>query len=258
MDIINQTDAVESIDGEQKLGQPMLQYTRIHDWGVIDAFVLPVFRERTFAGEDARLTGGLVVKSHDALYQSDREHKHVDLALRYSHTIDIVDFGSSWFQGTNREAQLLYSGSPNAFQPYYRQIQQVGLDMQVTIDDWLWKLEAIVREQHGNDPREIQQWVLATHGLPTDDFAALTAGFEYTWVGILETGIDLGLLSEFSRDNSRGDNTPHGAQKDLFLGTRLTFNDTQSTEFLLGYSQDLDNRDSYIGFIEASRRLGAS
>jgi len=55
VDIINQTDLVESPDGEEKLGQPMVQLSIARDWGVLDLFVLPGFRERTFPGKKGAL-----------------------------------------------------------------------------------------------------------------------------------------------------------------------------------------------------------
>ena len=54
VDIINQTDLVENLDGEQKLGQPMVQLTLLKDWGTLDFFAMPYFRERTFTGPDGR------------------------------------------------------------------------------------------------------------------------------------------------------------------------------------------------------------
>ena len=52
VDIINQTDLVDSIDGEEKLGQPMVNVSIPHEWGTVDLFILPYFRERTFPGRD--------------------------------------------------------------------------------------------------------------------------------------------------------------------------------------------------------------
>ena len=40
VDVINQTDLVENIDGEQKLGQPMVNLALIHDWGTVELFIL--------------------------------------------------------------------------------------------------------------------------------------------------------------------------------------------------------------------------
>ena len=55
IDVINQTDLVDSVDGEKKLGQPMLHWSTVQNWGIIDAFLLPYFRERRFAGDEGRL-----------------------------------------------------------------------------------------------------------------------------------------------------------------------------------------------------------
>lgn len=240
VDIINQTDLVESVDGEQKLGQPMLQFTTIQEWGVVDAFVLPAFRERTFAESGQHLSGLLPIDSDGAFYEDDREQKHIDYSLRYSHSLDIFDFGVSYFKGTNRDPHLVAAvneqGEVN-LQPYYDQIDQLGLDMQATVGDWLWKLEAIHRDDS------------------VRDYGAFTAGFEYTLVGIADTFIDMGLLSEVSRD-SRNNQAPTPTERDIFVGTRFTFNDVQSTDLLIGYVQGLDDSDSYMAFVEGSRRLG--
>jgi len=44
VDIINQTDFAGDIDGEDKLGQPMVSVVLQRDWGEISAFVMPYFR----------------------------------------------------------------------------------------------------------------------------------------------------------------------------------------------------------------------
>lgn len=241
VDVINQTDAVEAIDGEDKLGQPMVQWSKIADWGILDVFVLPYFRERTFAGRDGFLSGSLPVDQDRVLYESSAKQRHVDVALRYSRTLGDWDYGLSYFRGTNRDPKLLPSindSGNRVLQPYYDQMQQVGVDVQATKGAWLWKLEAIARED--------SQY----------DYAATTLGFEHTFYGIAASAIDWGVLLEFSRD-SRGANAPTPNQKDIAFAHRLTWNDVNSTELLLGVTQDLDDSDSYSAFIEASRRIGA-
>ncbi|MBL4906292.1 MAG: hypothetical protein JKX94_02485, partial [Sneathiella sp.] len=59
VDIINQTDAVEDVDGEDKLGQPMINLGFQRDWGNINLFLMPFFRERTFPGKEGRLRSSL-------------------------------------------------------------------------------------------------------------------------------------------------------------------------------------------------------
>ena len=55
IDIINQSDLVENIDLEDKRGQPMVNLALVREWGTLDLFLLPGFRERTFVGEEGRL-----------------------------------------------------------------------------------------------------------------------------------------------------------------------------------------------------------
>ena len=50
VDIINQTDQVEDLDDEDRLGQPMLRIGYLTDIGEFSAFYMPYFRERTFPG----------------------------------------------------------------------------------------------------------------------------------------------------------------------------------------------------------------
>lgn len=239
VDIINQTDLVENIDGEDKLGQAMLNLAWIQDWGTVDFFLLPGFRERTFPGPKGRLRTALVVDTDQAQYESSRETKHIDAAVRWSHSSGDWDWGLSHFYGTSRDPQLLpglnAAGAPILI-PRYSIIQQTGLALQATKGDWLLKLEAIRRESE------------------EDTYTAATSGFEYTLVGLADSSHDLGLLFEYSFDD-RGEGAPTPFEDDIFLGARWVFNDTQSTEILAGVFFDRQQEGSLYN-IEASRRLG--
>jgi hypothetical protein len=239
VDIINQTDLVENIDGEDKLGQPMIHLSFPKDWGVIDLFVLPYFRERTFPGSDGRLRSSLIVDTDNATYESgDKEH-HIDFAVRYSHSLGDWDLGVYNFSGTGREPSLLVDlddkGNPVLI-PHYEQINQAGIDLQFVAGEWLWKLEALYRTGQG------------------EDFFATVGGFEYTFVSISDTSIDLSIIGELAYDD-RGSEATTTFQKDALLGLRINLNDAASSELLFGMSQDMDN-SSNIMSIEASRRFG--
>lgn len=239
VDIINQTDQVEQLDGEEKLGQPMTQLSFFGAWGTLDTFILPYFRERTFPAAGSRLGRAMPILE-EALYEADERQRHIDYALRYSHFISNFDFGVSLFKGTAREPQLVSRLSESGqiqFQPYYYQLTQLGLDLQATVGAWLWKLEAVHRSDISGDHR------------------AYTAGFEYTFFDVGERGVDVGLLLELSRDGRPGFVLN---QNDLFLGARLAFNDAQDSQILFGASSDLDYEGTHYGMLEASRRLGGS
>ena len=239
VDIINQTDIVENIDGEDKLGQPMVHLSVPRDWGVVDMFLLPYFRERTFPGEKGRLRAAVMVDTDQARYENTDEEHHLDFAVRYSHTIGNWDVGIYYFNGTGREPTLLSGvdsdGNP-VFIPYYEQINQSGLDLQLVAGEWLWKLEALYRNGQG------------------DNFFASVGGFEYTFVGIAETRMDLGIIGEWAYDN-RGHATTTGFDNDAMFGLRLAVNDAASTELLAGFLQDINNSSRALS-LEASRRFG--
>ena len=237
VDIINQTDAVADIDGEDKLGQPMINLEMQRDWGLISVYVLPYFRERSFAGKDGRLRTPIPVDTDNAEYESSAEENHVDLALRYSHYFGNVDVGIHAFSGTNREPRLIPNDDGSKLIPYYDQIDQLGLDLQYTVDAWLWKLEAIARETQN------------------DSFTAAVGGFEYTFYQVADSSADVGALLELQYDGRDEDEPLTLTDNDLFAGIRLALNDTQDSTMLTGMGYDLETSETYLN-IEAERRLG--
>ncbi len=263
VDIINQTDFVEAPDGEDKLGQPMIKLTLIRDWGTVSGFVLPGFRERTFAGEKGRFRPALEIDVDDAQYQAGEEDAHVDFAMRWGHTIDDYDLGLSWFNGTSRDAFFFPSATPlgavpTKISPFYAQINQLGLDLQATLDSWLWKFEAIYRsydESVKNQFDEPGQVSATEYGV--EDYFAATGGYEYTFYSPFNTVWDLGVLTEYQYD-SRENSAVVIGQNDVFIGSRIAFNDAESSEFLVGFTQDLDSSGTQNIILETSTRLGSN
>ena len=238
VDVINQTDFVENIDGEQKLGQPMVNLTVTRNWGTLDLFVLPGFRERTFPGRKGRLRFPFRVDKSQTQYESSAEEKHIDFAARWSHTAGEWDIGLSHFYGTARDPVYL-AGTDGAGDPVliprYDLIHQSGLDVQWTHDAWLGKLELISRDGQG------------------ERFTALTGGFEYTFYNVGSSAMDVGVIGEYLYD-SRGEVFIAPFQDDIFVGSRLALNDVQSTDILAGVLFDRESGASFLN-IEANRRL---
>jgi hypothetical protein len=241
VDIINQSDSVEDIDDEDKLGQPMVEISTIRDWGQLSGYIMPFFRKRTFAGEDGRLRFLALVDNDLARFDQGRDDDAgVDFALRYSHYFGDWDVGLSVFHGANREPRLILDGERGLFAPYYDDITQFGADIQYTNDAWLWKFEGIVRDT------------------PFETFAAAVGGVEYTFYGVSDAGADLGVLVEFQYDGRSSDALLQPqtiADNDVFVGTRLALNDAADTDFLGGIVTDVED-GSMSGLVEASRRFG--
>jgi hypothetical protein len=241
IDIINQTDMVENTDTEDKLGQPMINLALINDWGTVDLFVMPGFRERTFSGKEGRFRLVPEIAVGDALYDRSGLEKHMSYAARWSHYFDNLDVGISHFYGMGREPRFIPQFDTNGqivkILPLYETINQTSLDLQVTDENWLWKLEAMVRSGMGKT------------------FFAAVGGLEYTFFDIKETGLDLGLVFEYMYDTRGSNNFYAPFQDDFLTALRFGFNDAQSTEILAGVLFDRTSNTKFYN-IEASRRIG--
>jgi len=240
VDIVNQTDLVDNIDQEEKLGQPMVHLSLIRNWGIIDFHLLTGFRERTFAGSSGRLRRALEVDTGSADYESGAEDRRIDGVIRWSHHLGPLEFGIYQFSGTSRDPLFNLLQKPSGeyyLKPYYPVIDQTGFDGQMILGDWAWKLEAINRSGFG------------------DRYSAVTGGFERTLVGVLGTRTDLGLIAEYMWDERDDDALETLFEHDLALGTRWQLNDMADTQALLGLIWDTQTNE-YIFSLEASRRLG--
>ena len=238
VDIINQTDSVEDFSGEEKLGQPMVHLSVPQGQGMIEAFLLPWFRERTFPGEKDRLRSEPIIAADHPLYESASEQLHLDFSLRYSDTVGNADFGLYHFMGTSRDPDLLLGGDMRnpVLLPSYRQIGQTGLDVQMVAGDWLLKGEALYRTGQERD------------------FAAAVCGFEYTFYGIYESGADFGIIGEYVFDD-RADKSLTVFNNDFIGGFRLALNDAAGTEILAGIMKDVELSTCMFS-AEADRRFG--
>lgn len=245
VDTINQIDNIESQDDEQRLGQPMIQAKFIKNWGTLDLFLLPYFREVDYGSNDLRPHLGLdLVKP---LYQDNAKRRHLDIAARWSHTLNNTDIGLSYFKGTQRTPLLntvLINGQPK-LQAVYVQTQTLGIDLQYIYQDWLLKLEALRRSNYQYNQMD---------GFTKNQSKAIVTGFEYTFYGINDNAHDLGFIGEYLFDEDEK-STPF--QNDWMTGLRWTWNDVQSTELLLGVIIDLEDH-TQMWQLEASRRIDES
>lgn len=240
VDIINQTDLVENIDGEDKLGQPLLSVAWSSPVGVLSGYLLPWFRERQMPGVRGRLRGVDRYSRGDPLYQSGNKEKHVDMALRWSYSGGSLDIGVAHFAGTAREPRFVArtGGSEPLLVPLYDQIHQTSIDISRVDDGWLWKLEALHQRNR------------------TRNYSAAIGGFEYTFPSSDMESPEIGVLLEYAWDN-RPDTLDSAFQNDLFLGMRVSRNDIAGSEFLAGFGQDLERSSRFVS-VDASRRIGAS
>ena len=252
VDIVNQLDLVEHPRDRPKLGQPMAHLTISGDWGIAESFLLPYHRKRTYPGPSGRLRSGRLI-DENALYESGAEERHVDVAVRYSNTLGLVDFGLTAFTGTSREPLFLVSSQPDPLAlpamdapliPYYEQMRQFGVDAQLTTAHLLCKIEAIHRSGTRN--------LLGQE----EDYGAFVFGLEHTLYALFGSGADLTLLGEWLYDD-RGPRATSVWANDIFLAGFLAFNDVQGTELVAGILGDLDHDYRALN-VELKRRLSGN
>lgn len=259
VNIVNQSDVVDHPNGEEKLGQPMVHGTLSGDWGTVNLLALPYHRPRTFPGASGRLRPALPVRTggNSIVYEHRSGQRHVDLAARYGNSVGALDFGISAFKGTSREPLLVPFCSDNTPVPMngtcdapnfpthmvqrYNLIEQVGLDLQLTLDAFLGKAEVISRKG------------FAGTGSGKSTHNAFVIGGEYAIYGVFGSDADLTLLAEWSQDERRAAATT-ALQNDVFLAARYALNDVEDTSMTAAIVEDLDY-DTRTLNLEFSRRL---
>ncbi|MEX0310382.1 MAG: hypothetical protein AB3N17_09050, partial [Tateyamaria sp.] len=238
VDVINQRDALEDADLDEKLGQPMLRFSSQTGIGTFDVFYLPYFRERAFPGLESRGRLPFPVDEDAATFERSGEETAGDVALRYANRFGGVDLGLSYFYGTARQPRLDFNPARGVYEPVYQRQRQLGLDIQYTSDAWLLKLEA-ARVEIGDD-----------------QFIAAVGGFEYTFFDVAASGRDVGVIAEYLYDGRNQDQSPVTPfDDDLFFGTRITWNDVEDTELLAGAIIDVNGGCTPIS-AQANPRVG--
>ena len=235
VDIINQSDLSRSLDGEDKLGQPMINISFVESWGIVDLFILPGHRKRIYPGENGRPRSALIITQKDASYESKENHRRVDAAIRWQLTLGDWEIALSHFSGTSREPSIIGINSSMELMTHYPVIDQTGLEAQYLDGDWIWKLEAITRSGQGSR------------------YSAAVGGIEYTEIGVFNTSTDLGWIAEYNYDDRMAD-APHTREQDIVLGTRLTLNDAASSQAIMAVGIDTQT-DEQFWSVEASRRV---
>ena len=221
VDVINQKDYLERIDGDAKLGQPLLNWNWRGRRSSVELFWLPLFREQAFADPGGRFRPPLPVA--DADYLNGANQHDGSAAIRWQYSGSGTDLALSYFDGIDREPLYIIANDPLRglyIEPTYQSFAQWGLEAQQANGNWLFKSEAIYRDTDNSLDRN--SW-------------AGVAGLEYTFSDML--GGDLGLMFEYLRD-SRERQPADTFQDDLFVGLRYNAYSLASTQILAGFYQD--------------------
>ncbi|MBI4499961.1 MAG: hypothetical protein HY700_02250 [Gemmatimonadetes bacterium] len=231
VDVINQRVTGAGAEGDIKLGQPMVNAALQGWWGTFDVYLLPGFRTRPFRGRAGRLWSPNPTAA-TSTFDSPQAQRHVDWAARWAISRGPLDIAAGYFRGTERDPVFsLETAAAGAavLIPRYELGSRASLDLQWTRGPVLWKLELV------NDRRK-----LGAH-------QALAAGIEYVVADYLS------FFAEYLHD-TRGPLATTSLEHDLFLGTRLLYQDGQVAS---GVIVDRVTGNVMVS-AQASRRLSSS
>ncbi|WP_444919687.1 hypothetical protein ACJJID_11970 [Microbulbifer sp. CnH-101-G] len=222
VNVLNQADLRQAIDGKEKMGQTFASLGLRFDNGELSIFYLPTFREREFP---ERPSFGLPI-SDRALFESS--NRGGDVALRGHFYAGDLETGIGYFRGTRR-APLLVRPSPSAtmLTPFYIETENFLLDTLYLLGDTTLKLEA-------KTGRELEQ-----------GFFAANVGLEHPIYSLPDSMQDLSLIAEYLIDD-RDEQAETLGQNDLFVGLRASFGDTGDSEFRGVISYDFDSHGNYL------------
>ncbi len=231
VDVVNQRDPIVGGQGYVKLGQPLVAIATRRSWGSLELLLMPVFRERSFAGRAGVLWSSAPVETRLAELEPGGNWR-LDGAVRWSRTLGAWDVGVTGFRGRNREPRFSSAydaeGRP-VLVPDYDRVTQLGVDLQLTSGSWLWKLEAVTL-----DPK-------------TGRYLAAVAGTEYAFADYLS------VFLEYAFD-SRGTEATTSFGDDVFAGARLFMQDGEVRAGVF-----LDRRSlNTVPSIQVKRRIGGA
>lgn len=280
VDIVNQTDFVEDLESEHKLGQPLLGAAWVGESSTLDLMLLPVFRERSFPGRDGHPRVPVPIAEDEAVYAHGARRSDLSYAVRYGIAFNGTDVGLSWFEGVARDPRLLLcfeegssfntsnrgpdcsrseallAGDDADRGPLTALMGNLGLApdnaalrAQVVADlivvphyEPLQQLS--LDAQHVSGPWSLKLEALSRERLDQRTHAAVV-GLEYTIGNVLRSGAALGLVAEWLRDE-QADVLSARFDDEWFAGLRLALLDRRNTQALLGLLGDRHGGDRLL------------
>ncbi|ROH91872.1 hypothetical protein ED208_05710 [Stagnimonas aquatica] len=292
VDTLNQSDLADDLDGETKLGQPMLEFVFGGETTALSLYALPGFRERRLPGPGGPIVYPFPLAPEETRIEAGAGLLHADYAARASGQFGDLDLALSWFDGIGREPDILPclrqgSGFPgtedeancallesvtaaaprrNLLTPLLQALglapsnAEIAAELEQRAYANLVLVPVYQRERRlGLEAQYIHEALaLKFEGLVRDTRSARSyaavAGFEYNLSGLFGSAQDLGLIVEALRDTQPGLLSAR-YDHEVFLGGRWSLNDVAGSQALGGVLIDSTGAGQTWS-LEASRRLG--
>ena len=247
-DVVNSRNLDSNIENAEKLGELMFSLRRRVANGSLEAFVMPRRERPQLPGPKSRLSfapAGVRVAAQWLGNDGQPESTNWDMqwGARWAAVIGDADVAIHYLDHQDRQQPVIRVGDVvGQVWAAYLPVRDWGGTYAQVLGGSIVKLELGHKD-------------FKTEGLP--DHTQVALGYEYGWV--LGSGAQATMIAEaqnyFGVDESQ--RAQLGIfQRDLLLGYRHAFNDSQSREILLTAIGDLERNHEYLVNLKFSQRLG--
>ena len=247
VDVINQSNFTGSLVNQSSLGQPMINFSTVQDWGILDIYLLFGFEEQIFPGPDSRMAIPFESDDEATIFPPEnRQIEGLDYAVRWQHAWDSFEWAVSYFNGRSRQADADFNYDLTAPQliSTYHLVQQFGFELLYIWDGWSFKFELALVDGQKERGQDL--------GL----YASSAMGVEYSFSGLFGSNIDLIWFVEYLFDE-REESFSTFFEHDVFVGGVFNLNDEYDSNIFVGAFWDVRD-DEGIAIMQASRRLNDS
>jgi hypothetical protein len=234
-DVFNAKDLLsDPLDEDEKLGNYNIAYQYFfEESGSIE--LIAKLREEKQKYQDEKSVFNSFIFPYNKNFQTQKSKHRPTIYLKYNDSIG-EDFQSDYsfvlLNGYDENRDFIISNNETI--QYLYEVNKLMFFTTTVKDDTIYKLE-----YQYSDIKDYAK----------DNYYKFGGGIEHTLYGI-KGDIDLGILLEYYKSDLA--NTLY--QNDIFAGARITFNDVDSSELLVGVVNDNDTSDSFYS-LEYSRRL---
>ena len=245
IDIINQRDVAGDTSGKDKFGTLMINPVYQSDTLLIEGFVLPYFRERTYPSLEAREHPFQAAfdLTNDGLFTDTDDERRLSWAVRLEAVMASTNVALIHYNGYALQPLFEFNATGTQLNKLYYLVNMTGITVQSSLNKWLFKTETAYFDT-GLNP--------SGFNLP-DNYISSVTGVEYTFIRPRETA-DISVFAEWLYDERDDGLDGVQFQNDLFFGARWQSNDLNSSELVAGIVKDLDE-SALVTHIEYQSRF---
>jgi hypothetical protein len=220
------------LDKDKKLGSLGVSYGYFFDESDLSISLKLYEEDQKLQNEESVLYP--LPLSYNAALKSETSKKRPTVYIKYTTVIDNTDLGLIIQNGYNDRRNYILLDAQ--FIQYAYLVNKFLMYSTTILDDTIYKFEYA--------KTDVDKYTLIK------DYYELGFGVEHTIYSLFDNA-DLGVLGEYYRSDHNQENE---FDNDLFIGARVTMNDTRNSEILSGFLKDLDRQKTNFLF-EYSTRL---